>query len=534
MTTGWPGLSFVEKEGRVLVHRQAPASHPPLDAAKLHELLKQAGYGQWFVHEEALATAVARCNAGDETFDVPVGERRDGSFMVEIAPDALCAWVTLVPAYGGKAIATEDVLRGLQSANVKFGIDQHAIGDLCRANQPGRVVAALGVPPTHGEDARFDLLIDLHRSRTPKLNAQGLIDFRDLGEIMVVEAESPLMRRTPATAGVNGRNVHDQVVPAKPGQDSKFTDNLAGVHLAADDPNVLVSAVKGQPVQVENGVQVEQVLRLKEVNLSSGNITFDGSVVIEGDVTNGMKVHATGDIQVGGTVDGGILDSGGSIQISGGVIAGARVQAAGAVSARFVEHAYLNAGTVISVDDMVLQSELQALNQILVGVKSPQRGRLVGGMARAMLLVQAPILGGVASTNTQVQVGVNPVLEARHRELEELSEKQKKDEENLKKLVHHLIKTGGNKDVLEKAKTSWKHTVQIWAETLKEKDEVEKQLALIDGARVEVRQSTAGAVDLAFGKRVRPLHHEYDAGTFTVSGDKLLFTSASGKVMHAD
>ena len=131
----------------------------------------------------------------------------------------------------------------------------------------------------------------------------------------------------------------------------------------------------------------------------------------------GMKVHASGDIVVAGVVDNAVLNAGGDIRVSGGIIAKSRVRAGGAVSVRFVENALVQAGTNVVVEDSALQAELQANNQIIVGLKSTQRGRLAGGSARAMMLVRAPFLGSSNGGVTQLLLGVNPVLEARYQDL---------------------------------------------------------------------------------------------------------------------
>ena len=54
--------------------------------------------------------------------------------------------------------------------------------------------------------------------------------------------------------------------------------------------------------------------------MASGNIQFDGSVVIQGDVAKGMSVKATGDIEVAGIVEMASLEAGGNITVKSGVI----------------------------------------------------------------------------------------------------------------------------------------------------------------------------------------------------------------------
>ena len=59
---------------------------------------------------------------------------------------------------------------------------------------------------------------------------------------------------------------------------------------------------------------------------------------------------------------------------------------------------------------------------------------------------------------------------------------------------------------------------------------MEKQLALIEGARVEVTLGVAGAVDLFIGKQTRRLRSTFDAGAFSLDeGGRIVFTEPGGK-----
>lgn len=528
--TAFPGLNFSEVEGKLIAHAQPDTQRPQLDPNSLRSLLDQAGYAKWFLFEDALTALATRGNALPEAFEMPVGERRDACFTLDIASDAMCAWVTLTPAYGGNDVMPENIVNALNEAGVVFGIDVLALQQACAAGLEARIVAASAALPQNGEDARLELLVEVTRDRAPHVNEVGLIDFRELGAIPMVEAGQPLMRRVPPTPGVGGKDVLGREIPATAGCEQTFAENLAGTCFDGDAPDVLLAAVKGQPVRVDRGVLVEQVVHIPSVNMASGNITFDGSVYVEGEVLTGMQVHASGDIVVNGAVDGGLLEAGGNIQVDGGIIAHAKVRAGGAVSARFVENSQIYAGTTIAINDMALQSELQALNQIMVGIKSPQRGRLVGGSARAMMLVSAPMLGADAGSITTVQVGVNPELEERFQNLLQLAEKQKTDEENLQKLIQTLTKTGDKHGMLGRAKASWQRAVQGWAQSLQEKDELEKQMAMTDDARVEVIVGVTGAVSMAFGNKVHSLRRSFDAGVFSLAGGQLVFTGAGGQV----
>ena len=82
--------------------------------------------------------------------------------------------------------------------------------------------------------------------------------------------------------------------------------------------------------------------------------------------------------------------------------------------------------------------------------------------------------------------------------------------------------------MLERAKASWEQAVKAWGRLLPQRDELERQLALIAGARIEVGMEVAGAVDVTLGKKVLRLRKAYQAGTFSVEGERFMYTDAQG------
>ena len=526
-----PGIFVNETDGQVFLRCEPVPERPAVDSAALKTLLTQAGYGDFLLHEEAIASAARDCSSTHEPFERLVAQRSDAAIQVLIAPDEMAADISLTPANGGKAVAMEDLMRALVEAGVLFGIDeaalQQACGDGDGGGEPVRV--ARGVSPEDGIDTAFEELIPQPVDRSPKLNENGLIDYREHGSIATVQSGAPLMRRIPPTPGVVGHSIRGRVLAPHPGHDEPFAPGLAGAQVSSDDPNLLQAAVSGMPVRVKSGIMVEPILRVTEVNMTTGNIHYEGTVQIDGDVLQNMKVQASGDIVVGGMVDGGLLEAGGNIKVTGGVIAHAKLRAAGSVSARFAQGAHIYAGTVIALDDMALECELQSLNQIIIGVAAPKRGRLIGGSATAMMLIKTPLLGSAKAAVTQLVLGTNQELEARYQALKERIAKEKMNEENLEKVVKQLTATGDPKGLLERVKASRAHAMQVWGKSLIEQGELEKQIALGSAAKVEIGVGVDGAADILFGKLKARLRQEFGAGSFSVDADgQVVFIAASG------
>ena len=518
-----PGVTFFLRNAELWASVQAIAERLPPGPVALQEALDAAGLGLWVLDDDVLGRLIAQCADGCESGEIRLSAARPARFTLEVAADSMQAWVDVVPPCGGEPLTTEAIHLVLEQSGVKHGFDDEAIRRACATRQRGRYVIARGEPAIDGESSRFELLVADARDRQPQVNDKGLIDFREQGAIPTVDADQPLMRRIPATFGTPGRTVRGEVVEATPGRNEPFAEHLVGACVAPDDANLLRAVFSGQPVCLPNGVAVEHILRLRNVNLASGNITFDGTVQVEGEVMPDMKIRATGDVIVGGLIDGADVEAGGDVHVAGGIIAKARVVAAGAISARFAESVHLEAGSNIVIEDSALQCEIQANNQILVGTKAAQRGRLAGGSARAMMLIRTPLLGSSKGGVTRLLLGVNPVLEAECQALEHRMDALRAEEDKLDKIVKHLTAQGDPRGMLPRVKESWQHALQAWAKLMPEREALEHRLGLVAGARVEVGVGVEGSVDLAFGKKTLTLRHGYDAGFFCVEGEQIVF-----------
>lgn len=509
--------------GDVVLRMEPCAERAPATRAGLLAWLEEHGWGAHRINEEALERVLREGADASARMVLILAHAVDAEVQVQVARDAMQATLGIVPAQGGAPATEAMVQAALAAAGVVAGIDAEAIAQaLNDPAAPPRVVAR-GVAPVDGRDAQFLELIAAVPDRTPRVDAQGRIDYREHdGNIVLVESGALLMRREPATEGTPGVNVLGVALPARPGRDEPFAPQLSGAAVSEQDPNLLVAAITGQPVLVRAGMTVEPVLRVAEVDVAQGNIRYDGTVHVEGDVAQGMQIHASGDIVVGGTVDGALLNTQGSIIVQGGVIARARLHAECAVQARFAEVSYLRAGTELTVRQNALGCELHALERIAVGAEAPRRGRLVGGSASAMMAIAAPLIGSVDGGLTRLVLGVNPVLQARLQQARQDEAAQHGRGESLRKLIEQLRTHGDPKGVLERAQASLEDAQASAARLQAECAQLQQQLERAREARLEIGVALEGAVDLSLAHQRLALHRGLRAGSVRLDPDGVL------------
>jgi uncharacterized protein (DUF342 family) len=98
-----------------------------------------------------------------------------------------------------------------------------------------------------------------------------------------------------------------------------------------------------------------------DVDLRSGDLSMEGSLVVRNDVQRGFCARASGDLDVKGGVDGSAY-AGANLRVFGGVRGseGSRVSAGGNLRAHHAERARLDCGNVLEVIDAV-NSEMSAV-----------------------------------------------------------------------------------------------------------------------------------------------------------------------------
>lgn len=403
--------------------RLIPNVHGPVTHEDIMRLLSLPEFVALFPLEPVIAKTVAKinslCNQDDGKFELytTLAERRDGSIAIEISPDKMQASLKLTAAWGGKQIDLPEILTHLKKNNVCMGLSKLKIQALLKqlsTLKPGEICQseiAQGKAPVNGLNAVLERKVFLARERLlqPQEREDGSVDMRNLGAMIVVKANDLLMVKHLATEGTPGYNIKGEVLKQKPGKDAVLQVGT-GTAFHPKDPNKLIATVPGQPVETRTGMNVDDVLQLKDVDISTGHVTFKGSILITGDVHEGMIVKSSGDITVMGFVDSATLEAEGDVTVSKGIIGrqikaneySTNIYSQGQISAQFVQYSQLVAKGNILVTKQLLHSNTKTAGSLTVSDPSGRRGDLVGGVAHAEKGITAVVIGATAGTKTDV------------------------------------------------------------------------------------------------------------------------------------
>jgi len=302
----------------------------------------------------------------------------------------------------------EELKDFLNSRGITVGIKEEVLERGKKLLQEeGRHLVAEGKRPQRGKDGEVKILFTQELEKKLEEDESGRVDLFDFVKIPEVKEGDLLAELIPPGEGVPGQDIFGKEIPALLGRPAKIRVGK-NVELVEEGTKA-VAKVAGRPVLIGKTISVLPLFEVDgDVNTSTGNISFIGSIVIRGTIRSGFKVEAEGDIEVWGNVEAAIVQSQGNIMIRGGIFGREKglVRARGDVKAKVIENATVEAGQDVIVGEAIFHSQISAGRKVVVG----GRGLAVGGKIKAGNLVWVKTLGSSMGTITEVMVGIDPTL----------------------------------------------------------------------------------------------------------------------------
>jgi|GEM_PF-1858221 len=324
-----------------------------------------------------------------------------------ISPSLLEARMVLYP-HESDPHQADEVKAELERQGVVYGIDSAKIDKFLRQVNERREpvlgeVIAKGKPPVDGNDARVDFEFELDSVLYLEEDDEGRIDYRDMYKIDCVEGGDLLATVHPPTEAEDGISVLGEPVAGRVGKESRV---LAARNVRYDEKEKKFYAeVSGQPCLKGIKLTILPVYMVPhDVDYSTGNIDFLGTIVVNGNVTSGFRVRASEDVRVMGVVEGAEIHAGGEVFVKRGFMGGGKgkIMAKKRVIMRHASAAIIFSESDLLVEDSLLNCDVTCKGKVRV-VKG--KGSIIGGTIRGAGGVECIHLGTEIGTHTRAIVG---------------------------------------------------------------------------------------------------------------------------------
>jgi uncharacterized protein (DUF342 family) len=403
-------------------------------AAALHQLIQKSPFKDFFIFDENVVEAInsyksAVKSKSSTLIEHRIGERRDTQIKCRIVEDQLSAYMTITTRYEGKYPTVQSLTKELHLLGIKRGISKKRLTRLiqqCAQAKPGETFEDLiskGLPPRAGKSSRLKPLVlnVLDRVLQPQSVDSARVDMRNLGAIISVQKGAEILRRMPPTEGRKGYTVGGDVISTKPGEWIKFIPG-DGTVISDGDENLLLSDISGMPKFKDEQMWVDSIFSCKGVNIGSGNINYDGSVFVSGDVTEKMEIYATGDVTINGFVDSASIHADGDIIITEGAMGkvnnsgdeySTNLTSKGNVYVQHGQGLDINCNGNVTVGRQLAYSRINCGGKVTIGSIDKPNGNIFACTIKCQDEVIAGTLGAVSGSNLTIDFsdGFNTLLE---------------------------------------------------------------------------------------------------------------------------
>lgn len=349
-----------------------------------------------------------------------MANQNDLKIIVTVSPDELKAFITLYFDPGGDrlSVSSDEMLAALAAQKVTYGIKQDVINYYCSNPINGEsFCVAEGVEAQNGKNGSVIFHFDTSVDKIPTVEEDGRINYRELNLIQSVKAGQVLCTLVPPLPGNQGVTVKGRIIPAVNGKPAILP---RGKNVAvSEDGQTLYAAIDGEVELLENtkvSVYTNHEIPA-DVDNTTGNINFVGSVIVRGNVLSGFSIEAGGNVEVYGVVEGAYIKAGGNIILRRGMqgMGKGSLIAGGDIVSRYIEYANVEAAGNIQ-SEAVMHSNVKCGNKLeLTGKK----GLLVGGVSKVGKIISAKVIGSHMATITELEVGTDPTIRERYKQAKE-------------------------------------------------------------------------------------------------------------------
>lgn len=339
----------------------------------------------------------------------------DSTFKITWDTKGMQAFLECTPAYGpGLPLCVKDIFEELERIGIKFGINESLINQIVdQVNttkiSEKQVVIATGTLPVNEKKGTVSFKFE---TKPPvyefSILPDGKIDYKKSKSILTATTGQLLAHVGPSIPGVPGTDIFGETVGFDCIKDDSYLIAGSGVMVSTDAGGTdYFAAISGNVIL--NGAILDVVNMYVvegDVDYTTGNITFNGSVLITGTVIDGFEVTADGDIFVSKIVESAKLVAGRDVIVKGGVLGRSKglISAGRDIRIGYAQNAHLEAQGNIYIGNYAVNSYIATSKQLVMLEK---RGSVIGGEVYALRGIDVRLLGSENSTKTYVEAGTD-------------------------------------------------------------------------------------------------------------------------------
>uniref|UniRef100_UPI003F4BB82C DUF342 domain-containing protein n=1 Tax=Brachyspira catarrhinii TaxID=2528966 RepID=UPI003F4BB82C len=380
---------------------------------KMTGLYKSTVYGYVFYDELKSVSIIPVINVADKWRGVmvlPPQKRQKKQLVLEEIQ-------TIISQIPIKLMVNYDKITELVEYNLKY--DE---GVMC--------VFVEGRKPIDGNVQKVILDYDFTLD-SGKESETGAIDFKERGFIHNIEAGVQIAHFMEEKPSIDGLDIYDVLMEAHHDDDPCYK---LGKNVVVDPDGITIrSGIRGILSNHNNTLSVSTVAEIDKVDLSTGNIEVNGSLIIRDNVAPGFSIKTEGDIYVHGNIEDAYIECAGNLIVSGGIIGGpnSTIHVNGKMYSQFIRNANIICkGDVLS--QQLVNAEIAGNDRVII---LEGKGVIIGGNVKALNGVWAKSIGSMSESKTTITVGRDAEADAEFKNIVATVKTNKEEMSKIKSLL---------------------------------------------------------------------------------------------------
>lgn len=320
---------------------------------------------------------------------------------IKISENKLEGFLSIIDA-GDNYPSFNELIAHIHDQGIVHGLDEGLLHEVVKEKKTvHNLLFAKGDPPIKEGDVQLEWKINIHSNR-PVITESDRADFKRLKLFEPVQENQVLIAKKISGSFVPGHNILGRQIPIDH-EDMNFPMG-ENTKISADGMS-LHAAISGYAVWEDGKLNVFNMYRVNgDVNYATGNIKFNGPVVIEGDVRSGFRVEATGSIYIAGNVEAAsVYSQSGDITIKCGILGKnkAKLLAGGSLICGYIQDATVSVRKDVIVEHYIINSVISAAGMVSV---DKMEGLVRGGSIVAEKGIRANEVGSGKNTFTELKI----------------------------------------------------------------------------------------------------------------------------------
>lgn len=323
-----------------------------------------------------------------------------GAFVdLQVSEDRTQAWIRVPKTVQGTS-DVKPIKAMIKKRGITFGVvnDAKITAFIKSCTDPHeKFVVAQGIPPSVGRAAELKFHFNTESDSAGVVREDGSIDFTARGDSAYVKKGDVLVEKIAMEHPKTGMDIFGETLLVGEVDDVPLTPG-DGVTLSEDEMSI-IAAISGQPsLDAKGGVSVLEQYTVKgDVDFKTGNINFNGNVLVTGTVKEGFTVEC--DDLVANEINGAIIRIRGDLKVSNGIV-NSLVETQGGVQAKF-----LNNVTLFSHGSMMVTREIMGSKILISGALNNETGRITDAVIAARLGLTVKQVGTEKAAESTIKAG---------------------------------------------------------------------------------------------------------------------------------